>query len=79
MPDALEYYVTLNAHDPDTLTRHMNDMAHDGWELLTVDFAVRGETGFILSSGGARSAQASRVRQRHHDRHRRCMQRHPGR
>jgi len=46
MPDTLEYLVTINAHDPDTLTRHMNHMARDGWDLLTVDFAVRGETGF---------------------------------
>jgi hypothetical protein len=46
MSDALEYIATINAHDPDTLTRHMNHMARDGWELLTVDFAVRGETGF---------------------------------
>lgn len=46
MPDALEYLATNNAHDPDSLTRHMNTMARDGWELLTVDFAIRGETGF---------------------------------
>jgi len=46
MPDTLEYACTHNAHDPDDLTRHMNHMARNGWELLTVDFAIRGETGF---------------------------------
>jgi hypothetical protein len=46
MPDALEYFATQNAHDTGTLTRHMNHMARDGWQLLTVDFAHRGETGF---------------------------------
>jgi hypothetical protein len=24
----------------------MNHMAREGWDLLTVDFAIRGETGF---------------------------------
>ena len=46
MPDALEYICTHNAHDPETLTHHMNHMAREGWDLLTVDFAHRGETGF---------------------------------
>jgi hypothetical protein len=46
MPDETEYLCTHNAHDPETLTRHMNHMAGQGWELLTVDFAIRGETGF---------------------------------
>ena len=46
MADETEYFVTQNAHDPDTLTRHMNHMAREGWELLTVDFAIRGETGY---------------------------------
>ncbi len=46
MPDETEYLCTHDAHDPDSLTRHMNNMARDGWELLTVDFAIRGETGF---------------------------------
>ena len=41
-----EYFCTHSAHDPDSLTHHMNRMARDGWDLLTVDFAVRGETGF---------------------------------
>jgi hypothetical protein len=40
-----EYLCTANAHDPATLTSHMNDMARAGWELLTVTFAIRGETG----------------------------------
>jgi hypothetical protein len=46
MPDSLEYFCTHDAHDPQSLTRHMNNMARDGWQLLTVDFAIRGETGF---------------------------------
>jgi hypothetical protein len=46
MPDEIEYLCTHDAHDPDSLTRHMNAMAREGWELLTVDFAIRGETGF---------------------------------
>jgi hypothetical protein len=46
MADETEYFVTQNAHDPETLTRHMNHMAREGWDLLTVDFAIRGETGF---------------------------------
>ena len=46
MTDETEYLCTHSAHDPDSLTLHMNNMAHEGWELLTVDFAIRGETGF---------------------------------
>jgi hypothetical protein len=42
----MEYYCTHSAHNPESLTHHMNIMARDGWDLLTVDFAVRGETGF---------------------------------
>ena len=42
----IEYFCTHSAHDPESLTRHMNKMARDGWDLLTVDFAIRGETGF---------------------------------
>ena len=45
MPTAFEYLCTANAHDPDTLTRHMNRHAADGWELLTVTFAIKGESG----------------------------------
>jgi len=45
IPDTVEYLATQNAHDPETLTRHMNQMARDGWALLTVDFAIRGESG----------------------------------
>lgn len=41
-----EYFCTHSAHNPESLTVHMNHMARDGWDLLTVDFAVRGETGF---------------------------------
>jgi hypothetical protein len=43
---ATEYFCTHSAHDPESLTHHMNNMARDGWDLLTVDFAIRGETGF---------------------------------
>ena len=46
MPEETEYLCTHDAHDPDSLTVHMNDMARDGWELVTVDFAIKGETGF---------------------------------
>lgn len=42
----MEYFCTQSAHYPESLTRHMNTMARDGWDLLTVDFAIRGETGF---------------------------------
>jgi hypothetical protein len=40
-----EYFCTANAHDPATLTHHMNDMARSGWELLTVTFTIKGEGG----------------------------------
>jgi hypothetical protein len=40
-----QYFCTANAHDPATLTHHMNEMAAAGWELLTVTFAIRGESG----------------------------------
>jgi hypothetical protein len=46
MPEETEYVCTHDAHDPESLTRHMNHMARDGWELLTVNFAIKGETGF---------------------------------
>jgi hypothetical protein len=42
----MEYFCTHSAHDPDSLTVHMNHMTRNGWDLLTVDFAVKGETGF---------------------------------
>jgi hypothetical protein len=42
----MEYFCTHSAHNPESLTVHMNHMARDGWDLLTVDFAHRGETGF---------------------------------
>ena len=42
----MEYFCTHSAHNPESLTLHMNHMAGEGWDLLTVDFAVRGETGF---------------------------------
>ena len=40
-----EYRCTSNPHDPDSLTRHMNSVASEGWELLTVTFAIQGESG----------------------------------
>jgi hypothetical protein len=46
MANQTEYFCTHSAHDPETLTHHMNSMARAGWDLLTVDFAIRGETGF---------------------------------
>lgn len=46
MSEEIEYFCTHSAHDTHSLTLHMNNMARDGWELLTVDFAIRGETGF---------------------------------
>jgi hypothetical protein len=45
MPSAWEYLCTQNAHDTEALTRHMNTMAQDGWELLAVTFAIKGESG----------------------------------
>jgi len=40
-----EYLCTANAHDPASLTLHLNEKAREGWELLTVTFAVKGESG----------------------------------
>jgi hypothetical protein len=40
-----EYLCTQNAHDAATLTRHMNAVASEGWELFAVTFAIRGESG----------------------------------
>jgi hypothetical protein len=45
MPET-EYLCTHNAHDTQSLTIHMNSVASNGWELVAVDFALRGETGF---------------------------------
>ncbi|HYK28508.1 MAG TPA: hypothetical protein VEV61_11120 [Streptosporangiaceae bacterium] len=45
MSNAWEYLVTANAHDPETLTHHVNNHARVGWELITVTFAVKGESG----------------------------------
>ena len=45
MAQQWEYLCTANAHDPATLTHHMNQMARAGWELLTVTFAIKGESG----------------------------------
>ena len=45
MPE-MEYFCTHSAHNPESLTHHMNTMARDGWDLLAVDYAIRGETGF---------------------------------
>ncbi len=45
MPSQFEYLCTANPHDPQTLTRHMNEMAHRGWDLVTVTFAIKGESG----------------------------------
>jgi hypothetical protein len=46
MSDAIEYRATSNAHDTAVLTRHMNDMAREGWRLLAVNFTHRGSTGY---------------------------------
>jgi hypothetical protein len=43
-----EYLCTANPHDPASLTEHMNEMAWRGWELLTVTFSVKGESGTHL-------------------------------
>jgi hypothetical protein len=45
MASVWEYQCTANPHDPETLTRHMNAMARQGWDLLTVTFAIKGEGG----------------------------------
>jgi hypothetical protein len=58
----MEYLCTHSAHDPESLTVHMNNMASDGWDLLTVDFATRGESGFhtFFWRRSRGSAEASR-------------------
>jgi hypothetical protein len=66
MPEETEYLCTHNAHDPQSLTIHMNSLARNGWELVAVDFAHRGETGFhtffwrrpLGTAGQARQAEA---------------------
>jgi hypothetical protein len=45
MAPTFEYICTQNPHDAATLTSHMNQMAREGWELLTVTFAIRGSSG----------------------------------
>jgi hypothetical protein len=40
-----QYLCTQNAHDAESLTDHMNNRASEGWELLAVTFAVKGEGG----------------------------------
>jgi hypothetical protein len=45
MAQQWEYVCTANAHDTATLTHHMNEMARAGWDLLTVTFAIKGESG----------------------------------
>lgn len=45
MSSGWEYLCTSNAHDADRLTQHMNRVAGEGWELLTVTFAIKGESG----------------------------------
>jgi hypothetical protein len=42
---AFEYLCTQNAHDPEALTRYMNNAAAEGWDLFAVTFAIRGEGG----------------------------------
>lgn len=45
MPSAFEYLVTQNAHDPEALTRYLNEAAAEGWDLFAVTFAIKGEGG----------------------------------
>jgi hypothetical protein len=45
MPPPFEYLCTQHAHDPEKLTHYMNSAAAEGWELMAVDFAIRGEDG----------------------------------
>jgi hypothetical protein len=45
MTDPWEYFCTQNAHDAESLSRHMNAVARDGWELFAVTFAIKGESG----------------------------------
>jgi hypothetical protein len=40
-----EYLCTQNAHDPEALTRYMNNAADEGWDLFAVTFAIQGESG----------------------------------
>jgi hypothetical protein len=40
-----EYLCTQNAHDPEALTRYMNNAADEGWDLFAVTFAITGESG----------------------------------
>jgi hypothetical protein len=42
----MEYFCTQSAHNAESLTLHMNTVARRGWELVAVDFAHRGETGY---------------------------------
>ena len=60
----MEYYCTHSAHNPESLTIHMNHMARDGWDLLAVNFAHRGETGYhtFFWRRPHRSAEASQQR-----------------
>lgn len=59
----MEYFCTHSAHNPESLTVHMNNMASDGWDLLTVDYAARGESGFhtFFWRRSRRSAEASHL------------------
>lgn len=45
MASLFEYLCTQNAHDPEALTRYMNNAAAEGWDLMAVTFAIRGEGG----------------------------------
>jgi hypothetical protein len=45
MPLNFEYLCTQNPRDAEMLTRHMNQLAGEGWELLAVTFAIRGSSG----------------------------------
>jgi hypothetical protein len=45
MSTGWEYLCTSNPHDAATVTRHMNRLASEGWELLAVTFAIKGESG----------------------------------
>jgi hypothetical protein len=45
MASEWEYRCTANAHDPETVTRHLNFMAREGWDLYAVNFAIKGESG----------------------------------
>jgi hypothetical protein len=45
MATPYEYLCTQNAHDPEALTRYMNNAADEGWDLFAVTFAITGESG----------------------------------